>query len=164
MALLADLGFSLDTLEKRRKALHFFRGFDAAVEEMLPDSRRGCSGMCRVNFTDTCRHGMDIPIFDDTNISEGDYRWKGQAEVGGKTVHIRLRACNQAHPVASSRDGCQGRHSTFSAKRVTDILVRRSLDEEGFSALYWGGEWFDFSNEAGFQTFSDEASLASFAV
>ena len=36
MALLEDLGFSRDTL-KKSESFYFFRGFDAAVEEMLPD-------------------------------------------------------------------------------------------------------------------------------
>lgn len=148
MALLEDLGFSRDTL-KKSESFYFFRGFDAAVEEMLPDLEEDAAayaGYLRQSPT------AYIPIFDDTNISEG-YCWKGEAEVGGKTVHIRLRACNQAYLSLYCETAVMpGQYVLGQAGQ--NILVCCSLDEEGFSALY-GGEWFDFSNEAGFQT-SDE--------
>lgn len=154
MALLGDLGFGRDALTEG-ESYYFHRGFDAAVEGMLPDLEEGAASYAEYLEKSPAAF---IPIWSDTSISAG-YCWKGEAEVGGKTVHIRLRACNQAYLSLYCETAVMpGQYVLGQAGQ--DILVCCSLDEDGFSGLYGGG-WFGFSQEAGYQTSEEPFAFSS---
>ena len=154
IALLGDLGFAQDALTES-ESYYFRRGFDAAVEEMLPELEKDAASYAgNLEKSPT----SFAPIGSETNISAG-YCWKGKAEIKGKAVHIKLRACNQAYLSLYCETAVMpGQYVLGQAGQ--DILVCCSLDEEGFSGLYGGG-WFDFSQEAGYQTSEEPFRFSS---